>query len=93
VQANARLVDTASAAQIWGDGFETEFADLSELQEHIASAKKAGGHGSPTCIRQRPTMNTEQASARPSAGAAGDLRSLPPLVRGHKREIQCLGRA
>ena len=27
------------------------------------------------------------------AGAAGDLRSLPPLVPGHKREIQCLGRA
>ena len=27
------------------------------------------------------------------AGAAGDLRSLPPLVPGHKREIQCLARA
>jgi hypothetical protein len=31
-----------------GDRFENEFADLSELQEHIASAKKAGGHGSGT---------------------------------------------
>jgi hypothetical protein len=39
VQTNARLVDTASAAQIWGDRFENEFADFSELQEHIASAK------------------------------------------------------
>jgi TolB-like protein len=34
-------VVAASAAQIWGDRFENEFADLSELQEHIASAKKS----------------------------------------------------
>jgi TolB-like protein len=32
-------VVAAPAGQIWGDRFENEFADLSELQEHIASAK------------------------------------------------------
>ena len=35
VQTNARLVDANSAAQIWGDRFESEVTDLFDLQEAI----------------------------------------------------------
>ena len=35
VQTNAQLVDTRSAAHIWADRFDTELADLSELQDAI----------------------------------------------------------
>ena len=35
VQTNAQLVDARSAAHIWADRFDTELADLSELQDAI----------------------------------------------------------
>lgn len=35
VETNARLIETTSATQIWGDRFENEFSDLSELQDVI----------------------------------------------------------
>jgi adenylate cyclase len=35
VQTNAQLVDTRSSAHIWADRFDTELADLSELQDAI----------------------------------------------------------
>jgi adenylate cyclase len=44
VQTNAQLVDTRSAAHIWADRFETEIADLSDLQDAITGRVASSLH-------------------------------------------------
>jgi len=69
VQANARLIDTASAAQIWGDRFDNEVTDLFDLQEAIT------GRIAASLDIQLVQAEYRRAIAEPAASAdAVDLR-------------------
>jgi len=69
VQTNARLVDTSSAAQIWGDRFENEFTNLTELQDAIT-----GRIASSLNIELVKAENRRAIAERPADPDATDLR-------------------
>jgi len=69
VQTNAQLVDTRSAAHIWADRFDTELADLSELQDAIT-----GRIASSLNIQLVQAENRRAIAERPADPDAIDLR-------------------
>ena len=69
VQTNARLVDTTSAAQIWGDRFESEFTNLTGLQDAIT-----GRIASSLNIELVKAENRRAIAERPADPDATDLR-------------------
>ena len=69
VQTNAQLVDARSAAHIWADRFDTELADLSELQNAIT-----GRIASSLNIQLVQAENRRAITERPADPDAIDLR-------------------
>jgi adenylate cyclase len=69
VQTNAQLVDARSAAHIWADRFDTELADLSELQYAIT-----GRIASSLNIQLVQAENRRAIAERPADPDAIDLR-------------------
>jgi adenylate cyclase len=69
VQTNAQLVDARSAAHIWADRFDTELADLSELQDAIT-----GRIASSLNIQLVQAENRRAIAERPADPDAIDLR-------------------
>ena len=84
VQTNARLVETASATQIWADRFESKFSDLSELQDNIT-----GRIASSLQLQLIKAEYHRAAAERPADPDATDLRLhamallLSPITREH----------
>jgi adenylate cyclase len=69
VQTNAQLVDARTAAHIWADRFDTELADLSELQNAIT-----GRIASSLNIQLVQAENRRAITERPADPDAIDLR-------------------
>ena len=69
VQTNAQLVDARSAAHIWADRFETEFSDLSELQDAITGRIASSLH-----IQLVQAEYRRAIAERPADPDATDLR-------------------
>jgi len=69
VQTNAQLVDTRNAAHIWADRFDTELADLSDLQDAIT-----GRIASSLNIQLVQAENRRAIAERPADPDAIDLR-------------------
>ena len=84
VQTNARLVETASATQIWADRFESKFSDLSELQDNIT-----GRIASSLQLQLIKAEYHRAVAERPADPDATDLRLhamallLSPITREH----------
>jgi class 3 adenylate cyclase/TolB-like protein/cytochrome c-type biogenesis protein CcmH/NrfG len=84
VQTNARLVETASATQIWADRFESKFSDLSELQDDIT-----GRIASSLQLQLIKAEYHRAVAERPADPDATDLRLhamallLSPITREH----------
>ncbi len=84
VQTNARLVETASARQIWGDRFKNKFVDLSDLQDAIT-----GRIASSLQIQLVKAENRRAIAERPADPDATDLRLhamallVSPITREH----------
>jgi adenylate cyclase len=83
VQTNAQLVDTRSAAHIWADRFDTELADLSELQDAITGRVASSLH-----IQLVKAEHRRAAAERPGDPDAIDLRlhAMALLVPGPSPE-------
>jgi adenylate cyclase len=83
VQTNAQLVDTRSAAHIWADRFDTELADLSELQDAITGRIASSLH-----IQLLKAEHRRAISERPADPDAIDLRlhAMALLVAGPSPE-------
>jgi adenylate cyclase len=69
VQTNAQLVDARSAAHIWADRFDTELADLSELQDAITGRIASSLH-----IQMLQAEHRRAMAERPADPDAVDLR-------------------
>jgi TolB-like protein/class 3 adenylate cyclase/Tfp pilus assembly protein PilF len=69
VQTNAQLVDTRSAAHIWADRFDTELANLSDLQDAITGRIASSLH-----IELVKAENRRAVTERPADPDAIDLR-------------------
>jgi adenylate cyclase len=69
VQTNAQLVDTRNAAHIWADRFDTDIADLSDLQDAIT-----GRIASSLQIELVKVENRRAIAERPADPDAIDLR-------------------
>ena len=69
VQTNAQLVDTRTAAHIWADRFDTELADLSELQDAITGRIASSLH-----IQLLQAEHRRAIAERPTDPDAVDLR-------------------
>jgi class 3 adenylate cyclase/TolB-like protein/cytochrome c-type biogenesis protein CcmH/NrfG len=69
VQTNAQLVDTGNAAHLWADRFDTEIADLSDLQDAIT-----GRIASSLNIEILKAENRRAIAERPADPDAIDLR-------------------
>jgi adenylate cyclase len=69
VQTNAQLVDTRNAAHLWADRFDTEIADLSDLQDAIT-----GRIASSLNIEILKAENRRAIAERPTDPDAIDLR-------------------
>ncbi len=83
VQTNAQLVDTRSAAHIWADRFDTELADLSELQNAITGRIASSLH-----IQLLQAEHRRAIAERPADPDAVDLRlhAMALLVAGPSPE-------
>jgi TolB-like protein/class 3 adenylate cyclase/Tfp pilus assembly protein PilF len=83
VQTNAQLVDTRSAAHIWADRFDTELADLSELQDAITGRIASSLH-----IQLLQAEHRRAIAERPADPDAVDLRlhAMALLVAGPSPE-------
>ena len=83
VQTNAQLVDTRSAAHIWADRFDTELADLSELQDAITGRIASSLH-----IQLLQAEHRRAIAERPTDPDAVDLRlhAMALLVAGPSPE-------
>ena len=69
VQTNAQLVDTRNAAHLWADRFDTEIADLSDLQDAITGRVASSLH-----IELIKVENRRAIAERPADPDAIDLR-------------------
>jgi adenylate cyclase len=69
VQSNAQLVDTRNAAHIWADRFDTEIANLSDLQDAITGRIASSLH-----IEILKAENRRAIAERPTDPDAIDLR-------------------
>jgi TolB-like protein/Tfp pilus assembly protein PilF len=69
VQTNAQLVDTRNAAHIWADRFDTDIADLSDLQDAITGRIASSLH-----IELIKAENRRSIAERPADPDAVDLR-------------------
>ncbi|HEY1980347.1 MAG TPA: tetratricopeptide repeat protein, partial [Xanthobacteraceae bacterium] len=69
VQTNTQLVDTRSAAHIWADRFDSELADLSELQDAITGRIASSLH-----IQLLQAEHRRAIAERPADPDAIDLR-------------------
>jgi class 3 adenylate cyclase/TolB-like protein len=69
VQTNAQLVDTRNAAHLWADRFDTEIADLSDLQDAITGRVASSLH-----IELIKAENRRAIAERPADPDAIDLR-------------------
>jgi adenylate cyclase len=84
VQTNAQLVEARTAAHIWADRFDTELADLSELQDGITGRIASSLH-----IQLLQAEHRRAMAERPADPDAVDLRlhamalilAGPPLLR------------
>jgi TolB-like protein/Flp pilus assembly protein TadD len=83
VQTNAQLVDTRTAAHIWADRFDTELADLSELQDAITGRIASSLH-----IQLLQAEHRRAIAERPADPDAVDLRlhAMALLVAGPSPE-------
>ena len=83
VQTNAQLVDARSAAHIWADRFNTELADLSELQDAITGRIASSLH-----IQLLKAEHRRAIAERPADPDAIDLRlhAMALLVAGPSPE-------
>ena len=83
VQTNAQLVNTRSAAHIWADRFDTELADLSELQDAITGRIASSLH-----IQLLQAEHRRAMAERPADPDAVDLRlhAMALIVAGPSPE-------
>jgi tetratricopeptide (TPR) repeat protein len=83
VQTKTQLVDTRSAAHIWADRFDTELADLSELQDAITGRIASSLH-----IQLLQAEHRRSIAERPVDPDAVDLRlhAMALLVAGPSPE-------
>jgi adenylate cyclase len=83
VQTKTQLVDTRSAAHIWADRFDTELADLSELEDAITGRIASSLH-----IQLLQAEHRRSIAERPADPDAVDLRlhAMALLVAGPSPE-------